>query len=154
MATQIDEFLCPTEQMVSMDPDIKAEWVADLRSGEYAQGMGYLCKTDEGFCCLGVLSEQAVRKGAATKQVGVDLAKYFANDNSMGEVSSLGKGIATWAGVTYIDEGKEVVTAYGKLPFKLRPGIDGYGGGFTYLDDLNDSGMPFSQIADLIEFWY
>lgn len=39
-----------------MNQDIKAEWVAALRSGKYKQTNGAL-KDDTGFCCLGVLCD-------------------------------------------------------------------------------------------------
>ena len=39
-----------------MDPEIKAKWVAALRSGEYKQGQNFLNKGDQ-FCCLGVLCD-------------------------------------------------------------------------------------------------
>ncbi len=39
-----------------MNQEIKARWVAALRSGEYAQDAGAL-RTDSGFCCLGVLCD-------------------------------------------------------------------------------------------------
>lgn len=42
-----------------MDPQLKAEWVAALRSGEYAQGHDRLC-TGDAFCCLGVLADIAL----------------------------------------------------------------------------------------------
>jgi len=37
-----------------MDAQLKAKWVAALRSGEYPQGNGFLEK-DGCYCCLGVL---------------------------------------------------------------------------------------------------
>lgn len=41
-----------------MDPEIKAKWIAALRSGEYKQGTGRLYDDLTGrFCCLGVLCE-------------------------------------------------------------------------------------------------
>lgn len=39
-----------------MNQDIKAEWVAALRSGKYEQTNGAL-KDEDGFCCLGVLCD-------------------------------------------------------------------------------------------------
>lgn len=39
-----------------MNQDIKAEWVAALRSGKYEQTNGAL-KDGGGFCCLGVLCD-------------------------------------------------------------------------------------------------
>ena len=40
---------------MAMTPELKARWIAALRSGEYTQGR-YSLKTKEGhYCCLGVL---------------------------------------------------------------------------------------------------
>ena len=43
-----------------MDPEIKIGWMADLRSGEYLQGIGLLRKSNcqDKFCCLGVLQDR------------------------------------------------------------------------------------------------
>lgn len=39
-----------------MDANLKAKWIAALRSGEYQQGAGLLFNEDErAYCCLGVL---------------------------------------------------------------------------------------------------
>lgn len=43
--------------MTVMDPAIKRDWVASLRSDEYQQGRGYLRTADGGWCCLGVLCD-------------------------------------------------------------------------------------------------
>ena len=40
-----------------MDRKLKAKWVVALRSGEYKQARGML-KSDDAYCCLGVLSKQ------------------------------------------------------------------------------------------------
>lgn len=37
-----------------MDPQLKAKWVAALRSGAYSQTIGHFVDV-RGFCCLGVL---------------------------------------------------------------------------------------------------
>jgi hypothetical protein len=39
-----------------MNPEVKARWVAALRSGEYKQGKGAL-RLNNKFCCLGVLCD-------------------------------------------------------------------------------------------------
>ena len=44
------------------DPELKAAWVAALRSGKYEQAKGQLCKVNQqrgtrSHCCLGVLHE-------------------------------------------------------------------------------------------------
>lgn len=41
-----------------MDTELKAKWVAALRSGEYQQARGTLFD-GEGYCCLGVLCKVA-----------------------------------------------------------------------------------------------
>lgn len=45
-----------------MKPEIKAAWVAALRSGKYKQGMKFLNRNGA-FCCLGVLCELAKEAG-------------------------------------------------------------------------------------------
>ena len=44
---------------MAIDPDLKAKWVAALRSGDYKQGQHYLKTPDDTYCCLGVLCEIA-----------------------------------------------------------------------------------------------
>ena len=40
---------------MAMTPELKAQWIAALRSGEYTQGYNHL-RTENGYyCCLGVL---------------------------------------------------------------------------------------------------
>lgn len=39
-----------------MDPEVKVQWLAALRSGNFMQATGEL-KCDHGSCCLGVLAE-------------------------------------------------------------------------------------------------
>ena len=50
-----------------MKPEIQAEWVAALRSGEYKQGTGVLRSEANEFCCLGVLCDLAVKAGVAVE---------------------------------------------------------------------------------------
>jgi len=42
-----------------LDPEIKAKWLAALRSGEYPQGKFKLLR-DGKYCCFGVLFELAI----------------------------------------------------------------------------------------------
>jgi len=47
-----------------MNKKIKKEWIKALRSGEYKQGKGKLCRSEDGgetyqYCCLGVLIDIA-----------------------------------------------------------------------------------------------
>jgi hypothetical protein len=40
-----------------MDQELKAKWIAALRSGNYTQARETLRSDDRGYCCLGVLLE-------------------------------------------------------------------------------------------------
>lgn len=44
-----------------MNPEIKAQWIDALRSGEYQQTKGKL-RNSNGFCCLGVLTDLYVKE--------------------------------------------------------------------------------------------
>jgi hypothetical protein len=54
-----------------MNPEIKAQWVTALRSGEYKQGKGYLNRGGK-FCCLGVLCDIAEKAGVVETQAPSD----------------------------------------------------------------------------------
>lgn len=58
-----------------MNPDVKARWLAALRSGEYVQGQGRLRRHDADgttyHCCLGVLCELAAANGVAEYRHGL-----------------------------------------------------------------------------------
>ena len=40
-----------------MNQELKAKWVAALRSGEYKQGQGAMRPTPDTYCCLAVLRD-------------------------------------------------------------------------------------------------
>lgn len=40
---------------MALEPKVKAEWLAALRSGDFKQGKDYLRTGKNTFCCLGVL---------------------------------------------------------------------------------------------------
>lgn len=52
--------------MKKLNPKVKKMWVKELRSGEYVQTSTVLCRVSDRydkFCCLGVLTDLAIRKG-------------------------------------------------------------------------------------------
>lgn len=49
-----------------MKPEVKTQWVKDLRSGEFPQATSHLRKQGGGYCCLGVLANQFATKWEAT----------------------------------------------------------------------------------------
>lgn len=92
-----------------MDAELKAKWVAALRSGEFEQGRSLLFSNDR-YCCLGVLA--CVVNGA--------------------------KGAEGAYGCDYQHGGYEI--AHSNFPDHK-----------THLEDMNDVGKSFPEIADYIE---
>lgn len=119
-----------------MDQTIKAQWVAALRSGEYEQGRGTLHNpVANEYCCLGVLCDLAVRAG-----VDVLVRKLNTLTEYDDMAGSLPYQVWEWAGLDSNDP--EIA--------QLRDPE-----GFYYWDEastLNDGGVPFTQIADLIDW--
>ena len=92
--------------------ELRAKWVAALRSGEFEQGHGTLHLNGR-YCCLGV----------GARIAGFDLSIEQANLDSV-----------------YIDFRDAV---------GLQNNLGHFEGGGLAL--LNDRGVPFSEIADIIE---
>lgn len=65
-----------------MDAQLKAKWIAALRSGKYQQTTHYL-KDDDGFCCLGVLCDiqgadfDAIRQQYRTLSLSSNPVEYI-----------------------------------------------------------------------------
>ena len=106
-----------------MKPDIKAQWLTALRSGDYQQGQGYLRQGDQ-YCCLGVLCD------LYGKAVGPEWE------------AGLGSG---WAGIQAM-HGQE-----NTLSFKVQEwaGIDSPNP--IDLAAMNDNGSTFEELANIIE---
>ena len=109
-----------------MNPQIKQKWVDALRSGDYKQGQNYL-RTDNGFCCLGVLCDLYGKEN----NVEWNLVNNGQNYEFEEFESYLPPFVVEWAGVE-----------------EDAPRINGEIG---TLSELNDTGSTFEQIADLIE---
>lgn len=111
-----------------MKEKIKQAWIAALRSGEYEQGKKQLRKGDH-FCCLGVLCNlhaQAHPKIAAQQRT---------TDAYMGISGVLPVAVVKWAGLNTRDPIVKASTTESK----------------TWLSLINDNGVSFDYIADLIE---
>lgn len=137
-----------------MNEDVKAEWLAALRSGEYKQTIGALEYTEHnnddedlvGYCCLGVLCDLAAKKGITGRKIhrvsvrSVTDADYFEDvlygSDQAGWISQiLPADVQIWADITG-----------GNPDIALDDGF-----GTTSLAELNDMGKSFAEIADIIE---
>lgn len=112
-----------------MNAEVKIKWLAALRSGEYKQGTGTLRRSDDTYCCLGVLCDIHSKE---TQQPWVkDSASFY---DYMGFSAGLCDTVKTWAELNYhnptIIDSKERAHS---------------------LAGLNDQGGTFKEIANLIE---
>lgn len=105
----------------------RSQWVEALRSGDYEQTSGQL-RNDVYFCCLGVLCEISGLVEWADRNIG----KMFAvtNQDVKGDASVLPREVMDWVGLR---------TVNGSITDHIA------------LSVYNDQGMPFLQIADIIE---
>jgi hypothetical protein len=108
-----------------MNSEIKTKWLAALRSGKYKQGRSMLLDTvDRSYCCLGVLCEVS---GLGSWSGGT-----YAMDPAFGKASYIPFDIADLLGLE----------SDPRVPFQANR---------LGLAQLNDRGLTFLQIADLIE---
>jgi hypothetical protein len=142
----------------AMNPEVKAKWVAALRSGQYTQGTCFLKRdvivmgtTDQvtKFCCLGVLCDIAAQSGVNVTwknflQSGFDT--WFASSTEIQHdihSEQLPACVQAWAG---LDSNDPVVTA---RTFGSQRAMNTRR---TRLSELNDhERFTFYEIADLIE---
>ena len=118
----------------SLSPSVKRKWLAALRSGKYKQGPGYLYNSSkETYCCLGVLCGI---EGATTKQM--------AGGTLPDEIGMFKELVPTRSELTSAQKKNGYVNKF--YAFSVM-----YKGEMTSLAALNDSGVSFNEIADIIE---
>ena len=117
-----------------MKARIRKMWCEKLRSGEVKQGRKCLRSSGDEFCCLGVLGYlwlTRAREGRKSQwSIRDKLSRYSVDGSSV----ALGDRVQEWAGLS---------SAYGG-----RVEIEGE---MKDLDDHNDYGRTFAEIADAIE---
>ena len=111
-----------------MNENVQA-WVEALRSGDYAQGTGYLRRRDDTYCCLGVACELAVNAGVIPAPT-LGNATYFYGKS--GDYAGLPDEVREWLGIE------------GALGQYTENGCG------TLAHD-NDNGVTFEDIAAFIE---
>lgn len=113
-----------------MKKSFMKKWVKALRSGEYEQGKFRLVDANDNFCCLGVACDLVDHIGE-----WVDNGIWcFKSDDGELQSGELPKEIMEYTGIK---------SAVGMIP-SLG----------SSLATLNDHGVPFSTIADIIEKHY
>lgn len=117
--------------MLDMDPGIRAQWTAALRSGEYRQGQAVLRSINDRFCCLGVLCDLAEKAGVIRAHKTPDDWAYD------GEDAYLPEAVMDWAGITDASPHVNVPSSMEDDP------------SLTSLND--DEEWTFDQIADAID---
>jgi hypothetical protein len=113
---------------MKMNPDVKAKWVAALRSGEYKQGVESLRSYRNEFCCLGVLCELHANEHGGKWEEKDDLPTY------LGAATVLPRPVCVWAGLGQ-SYGDQVAIA----------------GALLAVTEHNDDGRSFAEIAKAIE---
>lgn len=115
-----------------MKPDVKTEWVAALRSGQYKRGRYQLRDNDDRYDPLGVLCELAIKAGVGLERRQYDRSdgKFFGwtyrdPNQSHALATGLPEAVCAWSGLSY-REGYRIAMA-------------------------SDKGMNFKQVADLVE---
>jgi hypothetical protein len=125
-----------------VNPEVKEKWLSALRSGEFAQGKNLLHKVDsetkeEKFCCLGVLCAIAVKDEVieAPELRGAPEVPHYEYAHS---TAFLPREVREWSGIE--SDNGEYQENYADGSYLLKS-----------LVLLNDDGVPFSVIADVIE---
>lgn len=109
-----------------MDARVKKLWVDALRSGEYKQADSRL-RGESGYCCLGVLCD------IHAQETGGHWDGEETNHTYDGCATYLPKSVVAWADLRNDDPD---VTPNNKA---------------SQLSRLNDTQVPFAEIADAIE---
>lgn len=125
-----------------MKAEIKDLWLKALRSGEFPQGREYLDKGGK-YCVLGVLASLAMLEGQCTYQPQKSLGSYDKR------LKSLSYNVMKWAGIGQDEDDEDGIAAFLKPKAGLVPLV--HKGKKTTLADLNDSGLSFIELSDIIE---
>lgn len=136
-----------------MNQALKEEWLVELRRPDAKQTKQVLRSvSDEGRCCLGVFCDLAARYGLGEWIPGATDDRYSFKtpaeyDYTVATV--LPDSIARWG--KFPDENPMVWDLPGKQ-YPPTPYSEVSHQSFS-LAELNDSGMTFAQIADIIEYF-
>jgi hypothetical protein len=146
----------------AMNPEIRSAWTGRLRSGDIPQGAKYLGR-GAARCCLGVLCDLAGEAG----NIEPRQRTYYDEDGEAsfddwwdygqgGNEETLPDLVQDWAGLSGNGASNPLVQVpdefISRLPYRARNllGVGDVPDGIT-LAQLNDAGVPFGLIADIID---
>jgi hypothetical protein len=121
-----------------MIPEVKALWIAALRSGNYKQGRGVLRSEEDAFCCLGVLEDLAVKAGVTDAGVLISGA-YEYKDRSGVSATGLTPLVRQWSGIISTEAALPELVQVNSIECRSLVGLN------------DEAGASFEQIADVIE---
>jgi hypothetical protein len=108
-------------------------WIAALRSGKFRQATQHLGYRGA-YCCLGVACELAAKAGVIPARVIENKVYAYGTDEEGRETGTLPQSVQDWLGLN---------DASGSYQDKDGKNLD--------LTVLNDEGVKFKEIADVIE---
>lgn len=132
----------PLSEIQLLDPAVKQQFLEALRSGEYVQGRLQLRTYSNSYCCLGVLTDLAVKAGVVRwveSEHGWGVQENLPNGTSQINTTDLSDKVMHWAGLE---------------PETCRSG--NIFTGTNYAEDnlmhFNDeNNLSFEEIADIVE---
>lgn len=153
-----------------MNPQVKAEWIKRLRSGDYKKGQSRLRQEvggEEQFCCLGVLTDMFFDR--SEEEYETSPRSWTRGNPSLGVAYDGGEGCGMPSRATVMWAGGDVtndIVLHVPCPLAEHELHDDHDRKWIYstidrgyklttsLTELNDScQFTFNQIADVIE-WY
>lgn len=127
---------------------IEHDWIPALRSGEYKQGTSYLRDHKDEFCCLGVCVDLMIKKQLLDTdwQLRESIGRSYytipkASMDGMSSSSCLPSVVRNWLNIGY----------YGTFSYEESGLLTHEGEKYSALSEMNDSGVPFTRIADILE---
>ena len=134
-----------TQEMVDVQKKNRKEWVAQLRSGKYAQVKNHLHQ-GEGYCCLGVLCDIVDSKLWKPSESSSVFSFNGVSIMTPPRMESFEFGLRRSNGTfepndAFFEKFPKVAVSEAWRNFKS-----------IALTDLNDEGFSFAEIADIIEY--
>lgn len=132
---------------MAMNADVKREWTDALRSGEYQKARGYL-RTNEGYCCLGVLCEVAVRHGIIAEATHSGPDNCYARYGPDQDISTLPAEVVRFAELDNVNPVVEAPDGFVNNIGELKDRAS-----LAEINDaeIDDQDYGFDVIADLID---